>query len=43
MKCPHCGGPPKESVDLGDVTWNRCRNCGWTWEEFKEEEIHGDT
>ena len=45
-KCPRCKDvEPKESEDLGDVIWYRCRRCGMGWTRFKyevEEEIDGN-
>lgn len=29
--CPMCGGQPTLLGKLGQVTWLRCRHCGWEY------------
>ena len=31
-ECPMCEGPPVFLGTLGNVTWLRCRDCGWQFE-----------
>lgn len=32
--CPQCGNPVKVLLGvLGNLTWYRCRGCGWEYDE----------
>jgi hypothetical protein len=34
--CSMCGGPSVFLGTVGDVTYFRCRNCGWGWGVWRE-------